>query len=114
MPYVTITAGKKLTAEAKGRIVAELGKIITVIPGKNAGNLMTAIRDGAEMAFSEDRTDNCLHMDIKLHGAAAHEAKDALVRDCFAMLHAATGIPTDNIYITVAEFAYWGALGRYL
>lgn len=114
MPYITIAAGKKLPAEAKRQIVAELGKIITVIPGKHAGNLMTCFQDGADMAFSDGKTDNCLYMDIKLHGAAAHEAKDMLVRKCFVMLLAATGIPSDNTYITVGEFTNWGALGQYL
>lgn len=114
MPLIAIHTGKELAPETRSEIVDELGKIVTVIPGKNAGNLMTHFDDGAEMAFAGAKTDSCVYVDVKLHGASEHAAKTALVENCCAMLVSATGIPAENIYITVAEFPNWGALGKYL
>lgn len=114
MPLIAVYTGRKLAAETKRNIASELGKIVTVIPGKNEGNLMVAVQDGLDMVFAGDASGDCLYADIKLHGASPHEAKDKLVTDCIAMLHAAAGVPTDNIYVTVAEFANWGAIGKYL
>lgn len=114
MPFLAISTGKNLTPEAKQAITKNLGEIITVIPGKNVGNLMVEITDAAYMVFNGAKTDECLYMSILLHGAAAHEAKSALVEKCCAMLAEVTKIPVNNIYITVAEHANWGALGKYL
>lgn len=114
MPYVSLHTGATLPASLRQNIARDLGEIITVIPGKNVGNLMIAFQDGVDMVFAGSATDKCLYIDIKLHGAAEQEAKSKLVESTCAMLVKHTGIVAENIYITVQEFPYWGALGKYL
>lgn len=114
MPYVLIQTGAALSPQTRQEIAAALGEAVTVIPGKNAGNLMLTIDAGADMVFAGKKTDECLYMDIRLHGAAAMDAKEKLVVGCYRLLTKATGMEANNIYITIQEFPKWGALGSYL
>lgn len=114
MPLVAIHTGATLSAETKQRIASDLGEAITVVPGKNAGNLMIAFHDGIDMVFAGAKTDKCMFIDIRLHGAASHEAKTALVDGMYALVMKATGLAANDIYMTVDEFPNWGAIGKYL
>lgn len=114
MPFISIHTNTKLDDSKKSKIAEELGKDIEVVPGKNVGNLMVEINDQKYMVYSGSKDKETVYMSIRLHKATEMQVKEQLISLCYSILCRNTGIPEDNIYITIEEFDNWGALGKYL
>lgn len=114
MPFISVNTNVTLDDNQKLTIAKELGKEIEVIPGKNAGNLQVEINDQKFMVFGGDPANETIYTRICLHQAAEMEAKEKFILACYKVFCGVTGIPENNIYITIEEFDNWGALGRYL
>lgn len=113
MPFITIQTGAALSHQQKQDLASGLAEAITVIPGKNAGNLMLAIHDGLFMAFGDKDGKKCLHMNVLMYKAAAKQEKDALVERCTALFGRVCGIEPGCVYITIEEMDNWGVGGKY-
>lgn len=110
MPYIAITTEKEFTAEEKHRLSKRLGELITLIPGKTAEQTMISFQEKCFM-FMEGKKSPLFFLRTDLYGKAPLESKQNFVKELFLLLHEDYGIPTENIYINIAERENWGTGG---
>ena len=69
--------------------------------------------DDADFLFPADRSDRYTIIEISLFEGRSTEAKKALIRGLYARIPAATGIPAQDIEITISETPRhaWGIRG---
>ena len=69
--------------------------------------------DNADFVFPADRSDRYTIIEISVFEGRSVEAKKALIRELFGRIAAATGIPPQDIEITISETPRhaWGIRG---
>lgn len=112
MPYISIKTSVTLTMSQENKIVEELGKLITIIPGKAQERLMVRLEDNQLMYFQGKQGD-ILMFDIKTFGKAPTEAKEKFAQESFSMLERITRVPLKNMFLNISETDNWGTNGNY-
>ncbi len=112
MPYISIKTSVTLTMSQENQIVEELGKLITIIPGKAQERLMVRLEDNQLMYFQGNQGD-ILMFDIKTFGKAPTEAKEQFAQESFKMLERITRVPLKNMFLNISETDNWGTNGNY-
>ncbi|MDD3028281.1 MAG: phenylpyruvate tautomerase MIF-related protein [Erysipelotrichaceae bacterium] len=112
MPYISIKTSVTLTMSQENKIVEELGKLITIIPGKAQERLMVRLEDNQLMYFQGSQGD-ILMFDIKTFGKAPKEAKEKFAQESFLMLEEITRVPLKNMFLNISETDNWGTNGNY-
>ena len=108
MPFIHTRTTKEITPEVKKTLTAELGRAITLLPGKTEHWLMLGFEGGATMAFRGELRDDLVFAEVKLLGQATREAYDRLTEAMCEIYHKTLGVPTDGIYIEYVEAKTWG------
>ncbi|GHV82416.1 hypothetical protein AGMMS49991_09740 [Spirochaetia bacterium] len=107
MPYIEVKLSQKLSPAQRDTIKAELGRLITIIPGKTEPDLIVDIADGRAMYMGGAQV-LCAYIDLRVYTKADEEAKKRFTRETFALLTRELGIKPENQYLTIAEFEQWG------
>jgi phenylpyruvate tautomerase PptA (4-oxalocrotonate tautomerase family) len=111
MPYLSVTIGQKLEAAQREKLKTELGRLITIIPGKSESDLIVNIQDtplymgGAEVP--------CVYIDLRVYTKTTEEAKKRFTRETFALITRDLGIPPERQYLTIGEYENWGYAGEW-
>ena len=114
MPYICVNTTKTLTNDQKTQIKAGLGKHVSIIPEKSEEVLMVDIVDGKEMYLGGKLMDNCAYIDIRNHHTSDLELRKKFTEKVFEVMRDATGFKNEEMYLTISQFDYWGALGTQL
>jgi phenylpyruvate tautomerase PptA (4-oxalocrotonate tautomerase family) len=112
MPYVGLNTSEKLSETQKEKLKSEIGRLITVIPGKTEEVTIVDISGGRSM-YKGGKAVPCAYVDIRVYTKADPEGKKQFVNGLFVVLDKDLGIPKDNIYMSVLEFEHWGDHGAY-
>ena len=112
MPYVALNTSEKLSETRREKVKSEIGRLVTVIPGKTEEVTIVDISDGRSM-YKGGKAVPCAYVDIRVYTKADPEGKKQFVNDLFVLLDKELGITKDNVYISVLEFEEWGAHGAY-
>ncbi|HBU12449.1 MAG TPA: hypothetical protein DEB31_06900 [Clostridiales bacterium] len=107
MPYVNISTTKKMNEDEKQTLLGQVGRAITLIPGKAAEGTLIKLDAGATLVKKGAEGDLCMTQ-AYLYGESPHEAKDSFVREMFRYYTEEMGIPQKNIYISVEGCRNWG------
>lgn len=107
MPYISVTTSKTLTPETIEEIKTDLGKAITLIPGKNEGGLMIGFSN-ADMYMSGKKSDSAF-LCVKIFGTSTKEAFKNLSEEISKIMSDRAGIT--NVYVNFEEHKIWGAGG---
>jgi hypothetical protein len=110
MPYINITTTKKLDTTAMETIKADLGKAITLIPGKNEGGLMIAFNE-SETYHGGTKVD-CAFISLKIFGTTTKEAFAAFGTEATKSISANAGVAPNHIYINFEEHKIWMSNGN--
>lgn len=110
MPYISISTSKILTEDQKTALKTELGRKISIIPGKAEVRLMVDISDGHDMYLAGEKRD-LAYLDVRGYGSSELADKKAFTEAVFVAVQEITGLPQNGIYLTYTEFANWGTLG---
>ncbi|MDR2053644.1 MAG: hypothetical protein LBP80_09540 [Treponema sp.] len=112
MPYISLNTSEKLSENQKEKVKSEIGRLITVIPGKTGEVTIVDISDGRSM-YKGGKTAPCAYVDIRVYTKADPEGKKRFVDELFGVLDRELGIPKDDVYMSVLEFEQWGDHGAY-
>lgn len=110
MPYISLNAGVPVSKEQKETLQKEIGRLISIIPGKNIDNCMTKIEGGCDMYMSGEQK-KAAFCEIRLLGAAPHEKKCELYQALLALFTEVLGIET--LYLNYIIFTEWGSGNTY-
>lgn len=111
MPYIAVTTSAPVSPETAETVKAELGKIITIFPGKTEGALMLNISGGNTMFFG-GVAKHCAYVDIRLFRTVPKEAKEQFTEAAIALVADKISIPVADIFLSIAEYPSWGFKGK--
>jgi hypothetical protein len=66
MPYLSVNIGQKLEAAQKEKLKSELGRLITIIPGKTEPDLILSIQDTDAMYIGGAQIP-CAYIDLRVY-----------------------------------------------
>ena len=106
MPYIDVKTNAKLQDKQIEDIKAELGKAITVFPGKSETWLMCGLSQVDNMFF-QGNGDVCAFVEVKLFGSVDESASSDFTRIICDVL-AEHGIPASRVYVRYEGGTQWG------
>lgn len=109
MPFINVKTNKVLTNEAMEKIKSELGKAISLIPGKSESWLMVEIEQGKNMWF-KGSDDACAMADVSIYGNADRKYLESLTEKISEII-SDEGISQNRIYVKYSLVPNWGYNG---
>ena len=106
MPYVSLSVGAPISDEKKEIIQKEIGRLISIIPGKSSPVTMIKIEDCCDMYMGEDKA-NYAFCEVRLLGEAPYENKNEFYQAFRKLLIEQIGIK--EIYFNYVVFNEWGS-----
>lgn len=112
MPYIHTKVNCPLPAEKEEKIAGELGKAISLLPGKSEQWLMLQFEDNCRLWFRGKKDEKIAFVNIKVYGGADAASYDRLTGKITAVLQDALSISPDHIYVSYDETENWGWNGE--
>jgi phenylpyruvate tautomerase PptA (4-oxalocrotonate tautomerase family) len=114
MPYISVTIGQKLEAAQKENLKTELGRLITIIPGKTEPALIVNIQDATSGSiYIGGAQIPCAYIDLRMYTKTTEEAKTRFTRETCAYIAREFAIPVERQYLTISEHENWGYDGEW-
>ncbi len=111
MPYIDVKTSAALTEEKCEAIKSELGRAISVIPGKSERWLMVGITPECRLWFAGDASSDCAMVKVAVFGSLSDGAADKMTAEVTKILSREAGIAPDKIYVSYSEHSMWGWSG---
>ena len=113
MTYVSITTAKKIDDAAKDKLNQEIGRIMTVLPGKDKDNTLLCINDGRSMFKSGAQNDG-VFVEVRLYKKSPEENKKEFAQKIHAVLKDVLNLSDSScVYMNYLESESWAANGNY-
>ncbi|MDR2159718.1 MAG: hypothetical protein LBP23_06595 [Treponema sp.] len=112
MPYISIAIGQKLDVSQKETMKSELGRLITIIPGKTEADLLVNVQDGGSL-YMGGTADPSVYIDLRMLGKADPEIKKRFTKELCAFITREFGIEKGRQYLTIIEYDHWGYDGEF-
>lgn len=111
MPFINSKVSVTLTKKQKEELKTELGKAITLIPGKSESWLMLGFEDNYCLYFKGEAFEKIAFVEVKIFGTTTTEAYDKLTAAICDIFNKVLGIDSDKIYVKYEEVSHWGYNG---
>ena len=111
MPYIDIKTSAKATKDAEAAIVSELGKHISIFPGKSERWLMISLDDECRMAFAGTSEGEAI-VEVKLFGTPDRSAAQRFTAAATDTVAKNLGISPDRVYVKYEGCTLWGVGGE--
>lgn len=112
MPYVSIRTSKHVTDGQMDNLQKEIGRIISIIPGKNINNCMIQIYGDCQ-TFMGGKPANATMCEIRLFGEAPKEAKKEFSGELNKVITAELG-EVDTLFVNIQQYFEWGVGDKYM
>ena len=109
MPFISVKTNRKINEEKRLELKSELGKAISIIPGKSENWLMVDIEDGRNLYFRGSGSEDIVFAEVKIFGGASRQVYDKLTERLTDILRETAG--AEEIYIKYEEAETWGYNG---
>jgi len=108
MPYIRVRCNRPLTAETVKELQKELGKSITLFPGKTERWLMTDCEGDCALSLAGNADQPLAMIAVELLGSASPETYDAVTANLTELMERVVGIPGAGVYVKYENLEYWG------
>lgn len=108
MPFINVKLSEKVTDSKVETVKTELGKAITLLPGKSEGYLMVNIEDGCHLYFQGNQTAPTAMCEVSVFGSAPRSACEALTAEICKMLENELSVPQNRTYVKFSFVDTWG------
>ena len=112
MPYIGSKVTVALTEEKKEILKSELGKIITLIPGKSENYLMLGFEDNYSLYFKGEKLSLGAFVEVKVFGTSPASALEKVTQEICSLYLRELGIPSHCIYVKYEAVSDWGFNGN--
>lgn len=85
MPFIQSNISMKLSEKQKDKIKEQLGKIISLFPGKSEQWLMVGIQDQFDLYFRGDKKEKAAYIEVKIFGKASRELRCSHSKNLFSI-----------------------------
>ena len=113
MPYITVRTAKTLDEKCKTNYSLEMGKTISVLPGKTIDVTIVVIEDGCTIYKSGEPFDG-VFIEVRLYKQSPEDAKKDYTEILFKITEDILNIPPERTCISYLELPSWGINGQYL
>ena len=113
MPYINVKVAKKLDDDIKNKFQLEMGKNISIIPGKTIEVTTVVIEDDCAMYKNGDCFDG-VFIEVRLFKESPEDAKKAYTEKLFTITEDILNVTTDRTQVNYFEFSAWGSGGNYM
>ena len=111
MPYVSVNTSQHLSEEKTEIIQREIGRIISIIPGKTIDNCMIQI-NGDNKIFMSGKPANAVFVEVRMFGNSPNDKKKEFTEALDKVLTAEIeGL--DRTYVNFQEYTEWGVGPNY-
>ena len=114
MPYIRLSISQKLTQEKQEDVVRELGKAISVFPGKDERGLIVDLEDGKTIYVGGVKQDNMAFIDVRYYSNFPYQVKKEFTASVFEALNRVLGTSTERMSLTITEYNSWGGFGDFI
>ncbi len=111
MPYISSKVTVALTQQKKETLKKELGKIISLIPGKSEDYLMIGFEDNYSLYFKGKQLEFGAFIEVKTFGSAPKAALSNVTKAICELYLKELNIPSDSIYVKYEAVSDWGFNG---
>lgn len=112
MPFINSKINFSLTEDKEQVLKSELGKIISLFPGKSESYLMINFDDNCKMYFGGKNDFPMAMVEIKVFGSLNETGCDKVTAAVTELYSKELGISPDKIYVKYEPCNAWG-LGGY-
>lgn len=112
MPFIDLKTTAKIDERSEAALRKELGRIITLIPGKSEAWLMLNFSEQSRMAFRGNADANTAIVSVDLLSGASDKAYDDMTRAISQAVNEILDVPMDRIYVKYSEYSHWGFAGE--
>ena len=112
MPFIDSKISCKLSDTQKETLKTELGKLITIIPGKSENFLMVGFTDEYPLYFAGTKLDKGAFVDVKIFGSTSDAILEEVTTKICALYEKELGIPSNAIYVKYEFATHWGWNGH--
>lgn len=108
MPFINSKISTKITKEQEVKIKEELGKAISIIPGKSESWLMVGFEPETSLYFKGDNSQPLAFVDVSIFGGEDKAAFNKMTAEICRIFGDVLGIAADHIYVKYQPIANWG------
>ena len=108
MPCIQTKVNVEITPKTEEILKTELGKAISLIPGKSESWLMLSFEDNCRLYFKGKNDQPTAFVEVKLFGKASDDAYNKMTAAITDILKQHLNIQPDHIYVKYEETAHWG------
>ena len=112
MPYVCVRSSQHLGDDKIGKLQKEIGRLISIIPGKSIDNCMIQIYEDCN-TFMGGKPANATFCEIRMLGKAPAEKKKEFSTGLHELLSAELG-GLDKLFINFQEYLEWAVDANYI
>ncbi len=107
MPFISAKTNQAISAGQEETLRKELGKAISLLPGKSETWLMISLEGDLHMAF-QGTCDPCAMLQVTVYGKANPAAYEKLTEKLTNVVSEVLSVPPDRIYVAYGETENWG------
>lgn len=107
MPYINVKTNTEISKEAETALKTDLGKAISVIPGKSEAWLMVGIEPEQVLYFKGDDAPAAM-VEVSVFGSPNPAAFDRLTGEICNILNARLRIEPARVYVKYSATTDWG------
>lgn len=112
MPYIHLSIAKKLNDHQKEAIMARIGQLIEILPGKSEKVLMIRMDDDVQMVFRGVPC-ACAYVNVNLYMMSPDNKKAEFAQALVLSLSELAGIELDDIFLSFTEHGNWCSRGEF-
>lgn len=108
MPYIDVKLTKKLTFAEETSLKAQLGKAISVFPGKSEQWLMCNVSDEQKIWFRGDNSSDSAFVEVKLFGNVDKDSAERFTGELCSYFEQNLKIDASRVYVRYEGSSVWG------
>ena len=113
MPFIIARVNTHIDKNQELAIKSEMGRAITLIPGKSEKYLMLGLEDDYKFYLRGDSQKAAL-IEASIFGNEDHEGFKEFARETTKIFNEVLNIPPENIYINFADIKTWAVNGIFI
>lgn len=114
MPYIDLKTTVKLNDDTKTKLKEELGKIISLVPGKSEAVTMIGLIDEYDLYKGGKKLTAGAYVEVKSFMEVPRSNKEEVTKKIFLLLKEVLSISKEHAYITFYDQKEWGYNGELL
>lgn len=112
MPYISTRTNRTVTREAEEKLTREMGKAISILPGKSEQWLMLDFEGDCHLHFQGKCDDGIAFLSVRIFGSASAGKLDELTSALTKLVGDTLNVPYSNIYVQYEQCTAWGWNGN--